>query len=180
MKIYIDLLDDEFREIFPATMFKLKRKIEDLLLPKMVDYPHHAGLISSSIVQLAINEAMNLSRTVAEFSYSDEDNEDGFVQGKMGRFTVELKVDEAIDNVDKAYDTNNNIDHIIRMGGEEAKALSESWEAFKREDFKPQFMYEVRTTFRELETQIWEHICSRLKEILIVVEPTQNVAIGKF
>ncbi|QVW55261.1 hypothetical protein pEaSNUABM29_00221 [Erwinia phage pEa_SNUABM_29] len=180
MKIYIDLLDDEFREVFPAAMFNLKREVEDYVLPKMVDTPHHAGLIGMAYTQIAIEETMKLSRTIAEFSYSDEDNEDGFVQAKMGRFTVELKVDEAIENIEKNFDEENQVDHMLRYAGEEGKSLRAAYDGFNKAEFKPVFMTHVRKALRGLEAQIWEHITSRLKEILIVVEPMQNITVGKF
>ena len=42
------------------------------------------------------------------------------------------------------------------------------------------YMGEFTTMLRHLEAQVWEHIVSRLKEILIVVEPMQPLAISKF
>lgn len=180
MKIYIDLLDDEFREVFPAALFEFKRKCEDALIPKMVDRPHHAGLIAAMYVNVAVDEVHRLSQQIACFEYNDEDNEDGFLQSTLGRFTLELKVDDVIDIIGKRFDAMKDVETMIRMAGPESVPLKESWDGFDKVAFKQDFMEEITKMLRHIETQVWEHITSRLKEILIVVEPLNNVTVGTF
>ncbi|EBX7598061.1 hypothetical protein ABN904_000742 [Salmonella enterica subsp. enterica serovar Bredeney] len=180
MKIFIDLLDDEFREIFPAALFEFKRKCEDYLIPKNIDRQHLAGLISAAYVNIAVNEVHQLAQRIACFEYNDEDIEDGFLQSKMGRFSLELKTDEVIDKVGKAFDEMKDIEMMIKMSGPEAGPLKEAWEHLNRDEFKEMYMGEFTTMLRHLEAQVWEHIVSRLKEILIVVEPMQPLTISKF
>ncbi|HGU8245601.1 TPA: hypothetical protein ACNBKL_004943, partial [Escherichia coli] len=99
---------------------------------------------------------------------------------KMGRFSLELKTDEVIDKVGKAFDEMKDIEMMIKMSGPEAGPLKEAWEHLNRDEFKEMYMEEFTTMLRHLEAQVWEHIVSRLKEILIVVEPMQPIAIGNF
>lgn len=170
MKIYFNFTDDNFREMWPKAMNGLRDTVYGLVKEHISPELEYYGMtITNTVLGDVYKRVADLSRTIGTFEYDSSDFANGNMERKIGRFSMELKVDEVIDSIGRRY--NDKIAREKWLGEQTSEDRSaEALRSFQWDEFYPTYIVVVANTLRNVETAIWEKLSESISRMVIQIE----------
>ncbi|ANZ48246.1 hypothetical protein ASESINO_233 [Erwinia phage vB_EamM_Asesino] len=170
MKIYFNLTDDKLREIWPKAMNGLRDQTHELVKAHMgPELVYYSMTITNTVLGELYWRVGELSRTIGTFEYDSSDLTDGNMEKNISRFTMELKVDEVIDEIGKHFNDKAAREKWLNEQHSEDRSV-EALRTFKWDEFYPAYISAVTNTLRELEEEVWKSITETINTLVIHIE----------
>ncbi len=170
MKIYFNLTDDNLRELWPKAMNGLRNTVHELVKAHMnPELEYYSMTITNTVLGEVYWRAGELSRSIGMFEYDSSDLTDGNMEKSISRFTMELKVDEVIDNIGKHYNDKDAREKWLSEQQSEDRSI-EALRTFKWDEFYPLYIGAVSSALRGIEDEIWKGIVETVNRLVIQIE----------